>query len=139
LLLKYDGNISRVVYEIDNEIVSYGIVSSIKYGTSWKWLSDKYFTLETFQRKCKRPLDDNMVHLICNLLLNKFDGQPIYVHRYILEKYNIDIPRRIIQEIKIKKTFRKISDMYFSRDDIMKKSLNKPYETYTEGDLNYGK
>ena len=139
LLLKYDGSISRVVDEIDNEIVSYGIVSSIKYGTSWKWLSDKYFTRETFQRKCKRPLDDNMVHLICNLLLNKFDGQPIYVHRYILEKYNIDIPRRIIQEIKIKKTFRKISDMYFSRDDIMKKSLNKPYETYTEGDLNYGK
>ena len=115
LLVEYSGNINKVLSKIKTEYpdkgITYRIIVSIRSKKSWSCISDKYFSKETFTEKRNMPLDNDVVHLICELLV-KLDGNISNVVDE-LATMSINIKPWMVGSIKRGKNYKNISKQYF--------------------------
>ena len=107
-LVKYNGNISKVLAEFKSDVnVKYYLIRAIKYKHIWSFISDKYFMKDEFRVKTS----DDKIHLICQTLVDN----NMSVARTVNELKEIfpEITHRYIYPIKYKFSWTHISDLYF--------------------------
>ena len=116
LLIRYDGSQSKVLNQLAIEghvNIQKNIIDSIKLKECWSNISDNYFKYEDFNHKT--ALDENDIHKICMSLI-KHNGSS----KAVLNELSSSIPiltyKRII-DIKMKVSWRSISDKYFKDND----------------------
>ena len=94
--------------------VSRSNIECIKYKHNHTWISDQYFTDETFY-KYKQKLTPEIVHRICKSLVNN-NGvmQDALKDLHHEEIFNVTVGE--INAIKGKRIHKNISDKYFTKD-----------------------
>lgn len=133
LLLKYDGYIKWVQRDIESEFglkIKYKTIQGIRLCNSWVKISSQYFNKSTFVNKRQRHFDqpvceenvnskltNSEVEFICERLIANF-GDGLWTYRDCIEKGIFNATLRIINSIKTKSSWTKISNKYFEYDDM---------------------
>lgn len=112
LLVKEHGNVQKV-YDLvsDKYDVSKDVIASIRSKSNWSYISDNFFTKETY----KRTIDVNDVKIICKLLV-RYNGRISVVKKHLDDLNKSYISYAVIKNIKNKETWKDISDEYFSKN-----------------------
>lgn len=115
-IIKHNGSLRDVYNQLKNDGINYitfSEINNIKNKHRWSFISDQYFDKHTFD-DFKAKLDVSTIREICKCIVDN-NGCVKDIMR-ILKLNNITIDRSVVYDIKYKKRYIKISDMYFTRN-----------------------
>lgn len=86
------------------------IISHIRRRTSWNWISKDY----EFSTKAPSSgyIPDNILHEICKMIVNKSSFKEVY-KKYKIYFNKFKNPKAKFNDIKTKRSYKRISDLYF--------------------------
>ena len=110
-LIRCDGKINLVLYKLKDRIphLNYSMIKDIKHKVHWSNISDKFFDDKFFEKQYE--ISESDAHLICKTLV-ECEG----VGSIVYKKLKDIIPGLTyarVQNIKYKRSWKSISDLYF--------------------------
>lgn len=109
-LLSKGLNVTEIRNELGLSTKYSEIIARIRKRKTWKWLSKNYdFSTKPFP---KEYIPDNIMHDICKMIQNNFTYNEIYIkYKKYFDKFKN--PKEKFRDIKNKRSYKRISDLYF--------------------------
>lgn len=118
LIVIHKGNIHAIMNDITNTTITRKIIEGILYKLSWRHVSDKYFNKGDFCNVIPHAgskLSEELVEEVCKSIIRNYGDT-----RYVILEFedNPDLSSKVINNIKNKRSWKSVSDKFFSIEDL---------------------